>query len=79
MISCLTGDETAHTQLLKQFKAKKHVPWTLFRELLREMSTDPYMQERKHVSIPLTTQRGSAGVFVHITRTRRGTVRVVRQ
>ena len=47
-------DAAAHPQLLKQFKSKTRVPWAVFQELLREMSADPDMQERKHVSIPLS-------------------------
>jgi hypothetical protein len=53
-IERLTENATAHPQLLKQFKAKTRVPWTVFQELLQEMSTDLDMQERKHVSIPLS-------------------------
>ena len=30
------------------------MPWAVFQELLREMSADPEMQEREHVSIPLS-------------------------
>jgi len=43
-----------YPRLLKQFKAKTRAPWAVFQEPLREMSTDPDMQERKHVSIPLS-------------------------
>jgi len=53
-IERLTADATGHPQLLKQFKSKTRVPWAVFQELLREMSADPDMQERKHVSIPLS-------------------------
>ena len=50
-IKRLTADATAHPQLLKQFKSKIACRVQVFQELLREMSADPDMQERKYVSI----------------------------
>ena len=53
-ISRLTEDARAHVQLLNQFKAKTRVPWSMFQQLLHDMSHDDAIRERDDVSIPLS-------------------------
>ena len=48
------GERARASSAAQAVQSEARVPWAVFQELLQEMSTDLDMQERKHVSIPLS-------------------------